>query len=157
MFWMAHGLLQPTREEEDAEDIGELYIKKLVSTSLLQIDDGDDHFRLFDFQNLMTFKRLKMHDLIHDVAQLTMKESSKTRTTVQEGQQEASIEWTSDKFNYLRVLHLTKYMELSSLPDDCFATMKKHLRYLHLPQLKIICRSMLPENTHHVYIYILGL
>ncbi|XP_057742213.1 putative disease resistance protein RGA4 [Arachis stenosperma] len=131
MFWMAHGLLQPTREGEDAEDIGELYIKKLVSTSLLQIDEAAA-YGFPKFKNLMTFKLLKMHDLVHDLARLTMKESSKTRTIVQEGQQEASKEWTSDKFNYLRVLHLTKHMESSSLPDDCFATMKKHLRFLNL-------------------------
>ncbi|XP_057744289.1 disease resistance protein RGA2-like [Arachis stenosperma] len=157
MFWMAHGLLQPTREDEDAEDIGELYIKKLVSTSLLQIHDGDDLFRLFDFQNLMTFKRLKMHDLVHDLAQLTMKESSKTRTIVQEGQQEASIEWASNKFNYLRVLHLRKDMELmSSLPDDCFVKMKKHLRYLYLencPNLKKLTDSIYKmQNLQSLYL-----
>ncbi|XP_016185033.1 putative disease resistance protein RGA3 [Arachis ipaensis] len=138
MFWMAHGLLQPTREEEDAEDIGELYIKKLVSTSLLQINE-EKTFLFPEFQNLMTFKTLKMHDLVHDLAKLTMKESSRTRTVVQEGQQEASIEWISDKFNYMRVLHLKKDTELSSFPDDCFATMKKHLRFLFLenfPSLK---------------------
>ncbi|XP_020972450.1 disease resistance protein RGA2-like [Arachis ipaensis] len=138
MFWMAHGLLQPSREEEDAEDIGELYLKKLVSTSLLQIDEVYS-FLFPKIGNLMAFKNLKMHDLVHDLAKLTMKESSRTRTVVQEGQQEASIEWTSEKFNYLRVLHLTKDMELSSFPDDCFATMKKHLRYLFLgncPSLK---------------------
>ncbi|XP_072063998.1 putative disease resistance protein RGA1 [Arachis hypogaea] len=144
LFWMAHGLLQPTREEEDAEDIGELYIKKLVSTSLLQIEGDSNPY--FDFKNLMTFKILKMHDLVHDLARLTMKESSRTRTVMQEGRQEALIEWTSDKFNYLRVLHLTKYMESSSLPDDCFATMKKHLRYLHLQAGN--CRNLkkLPDS-----------
>ncbi|XP_057744626.1 putative disease resistance protein RGA4 [Arachis stenosperma] len=139
MLWMAHGLLQPTREEEDAEDIGELYLKKLVSTSLLQIHEVYP-FVFPKFRNLMAFKNLKMHDLVHDLAKLTMKESSRTRTVVQQGQQEASIEWTSDKFNYLRVLHLTKHMELSSLlDDDCFVKMKKHLRYLYLgncPSLK---------------------
>ncbi|XLS80485.1 hypothetical protein HN51_046316 [Arachis hypogaea] len=143
MFWMAHGLLQPTREEEDAEDIGELYIKKLVSASLLQIEGDSDPF--LDFKNLMTFKKLKMHDLVHDVAQLTMKKSSKTRTVIHEGQQEASIEWTSNKFNYLRVLELTEDMELSSLSDDCFVTMKKHLRFLYLenrPSLKKLTDSI---------------
>ncbi|XP_015948029.2 putative disease resistance protein RGA3, partial [Arachis duranensis] len=33
MFWMAHGLLQPTREDEDVEDIGEFYIKIEASFS----------------------------------------------------------------------------------------------------------------------------
>nr|XP_025638711.1 putative disease resistance protein RGA4 isoform X1 [Arachis hypogaea] len=180
MFWMAHGLLQPTGEKEDAEDIGELYIKKLVSASLLQIE-GDPNPD-FKFKNLMTFKRLKMHDLVHDLAQLTMKESSKTRTIVQEGQQEASIEWISNKFNYLRVLHLRKHMELSSLPDDCFATMKKHLRYLFLrncPSLKKLpdsicklqsllslglgCNSLqeLPKNMNKLiylqYLFLMGI
>ncbi|XP_057743461.1 putative disease resistance protein RGA3 [Arachis stenosperma] len=138
IFWMAHGLFQPTCEKEDAEDIGELYIEKLVSTSLLQIHEEDSFF-FPKFRNSMAFKKLKMHDLVHDLAQLTMKESSRTRTVMQVGQQEASMEWTSDKFNYLRVLHLTNDMELSSLPDDCFVKMKKHLRYLYLqncPSLK---------------------
>ncbi|MED6182564.1 hypothetical protein PIB30_029557 [Stylosanthes scabra] len=129
MFWMAHGLLQPTSEEEDAEDIGELYIKKLVSTSLLQLFG----LPFMNFTNSITFKFFKMHDLVHDLAKSTMKESNKTRTIVQMGQQEASMEWFSNKkFDYLKVLHLEKDMELTSLSDDCFAPMKKHLRYLHL-------------------------
>ncbi|XLR09732.1 hypothetical protein S83_037670 [Arachis hypogaea] len=130
MFWMAHGLLQPTREDEDAEDIGELYINKLVSASLLQIDASSYSFNL---KNSMTFKRLKMHDLVHELAKLTMKESSKARSIVQLGkQEEASMEeLASDKFKYLKVFNLEE-MKFTSLPDNCFAKMKKHLRYLNL-------------------------
>ncbi|MED6185609.1 hypothetical protein PIB30_058788, partial [Stylosanthes scabra] len=124
MFWTAHGLLQPIHEEYDAEDTGELYIKKLVSASLLQIQG--------DFKYPISFKTLKMHDLVHDVAKLTMKKSSKTRTiVVEEGEQETCTKWASNKFNYLKVLQL-RYMESSSLPSDCFDTMRKHLRYLNL-------------------------
>ncbi|MED6224401.1 hypothetical protein PIB30_083609 [Stylosanthes scabra] len=120
MFWTAHGLLQPIHEEEDAEDIGELYIKKLVSASLLQFER--------DFGYPMSFSRLKMHDLVHDLAQQTMKKSSKKKTILQET---STDEWASKEFNYLRVWHLDCTV-LSSLTDDCFNTMKKHLRYLNL-------------------------
>ncbi|MED6224402.1 hypothetical protein PIB30_083610 [Stylosanthes scabra] len=115
MFWTAHKLLQPIHEDEDAEDIGELYIRKLVSVSFLQIEG--------DFKYPISFEKLKMHDLVHDLAKLTMNKSSKIRSIVQEGEQETSAEWTSNKF---------KYMESSSLLDDFFDTMKKHLRYLNL-------------------------
>ncbi|MED6185613.1 hypothetical protein PIB30_058792 [Stylosanthes scabra] len=148
MFWMAHRLLQPTHEDEDAEDIGELYIKKLVSASLLQIEE--------DFEYSMSFKRLKMHDLVHDLAKSTMQKSSKTRTVVQEGEQDTSTEWASNKFNYLKVLHLT-YIKSSPLPDDFFETTKKHLRFLNLTSCPIseklsdsICKLQILQSLKFV-------
>ncbi|MED6152253.1 hypothetical protein PIB30_090152 [Stylosanthes scabra] len=135
MFWMAHGLLQPIHEDGDAEDIGELYIRKLVSASLLQIEG--------DFKYPISFKTLKMHDLIHDLAKSTLKKSSKTRTIVQEGKKDTSTEWASNKFNYLKVLQL-RCMESSSLPNDCFDTIKKHLRYLNLRYCPIL--EKLPDS-----------
>ncbi|MED6182567.1 hypothetical protein PIB30_029560 [Stylosanthes scabra] len=140
MFWTAHGLLQPIHEEEDVEDIGELYIEKLLSLCLLQIDEEY-------FPDSLLLIRLKMHDLVHDLAKSTMKMSSKTRTIVQgevqEGEQETSTECDSNKFNYVKALHL-RYMESSSLPDDCFETMKKHLRYLNLKHSPIL--EKLPDS-----------
>ncbi|RYR75025.1 hypothetical protein Ahy_A02g009735 [Arachis hypogaea] len=66
-------------------------------------------------------------------------------------------EWASNKFNYLRVLHLRKDMELmSSLPDDCFVKMKKHLRYLYLencPSFKKLTDSICKmQNLQSLYL-----
>ncbi|XP_057999229.1 putative disease resistance protein RGA1 [Hevea brasiliensis] len=56
-FWMAHGLLQSTNENEVLEDIGLRYFQELGSRNFLQ--DFGDFF--FDFN-------CKMHDLLHDLA-----------------------------------------------------------------------------------------
>ena len=56
---MAHGILQsPDNEKRELEDIGELYIKELMSRSLFQ-DVYEDGFYAYSF---------KMHDLVHDLA-----------------------------------------------------------------------------------------
>ncbi|XWS65039.1 hypothetical protein CRYUN_Cryun05aG0056500 [Craigia yunnanensis] len=56
-FWMAHGLLQPSYENEDLEDIGRRYLNDLSSRSFLQ-----------DFHKEFSFNYFKMHDLLHDLA-----------------------------------------------------------------------------------------
>ncbi|KAK8602241.1 hypothetical protein V6N12_052055 [Hibiscus sabdariffa] len=56
-FWMAHGLLQPVRENKELEDIGLQYMKELCSVSFLQV--VEDHEFFFT---------CKMHDLIHDLS-----------------------------------------------------------------------------------------
>ncbi|XVF41673.1 hypothetical protein PTKIN_Ptkin01aG0298800 [Pterospermum kingtungense] len=61
-FWMAHGLLQPSGENEDLEDIGRHYLNDLSSRSFFQ-----------DFEKSFTFNCFKMHDLVHDLAQSVAK------------------------------------------------------------------------------------
>ncbi|XVE90410.1 hypothetical protein DITRI_Ditri20bG0075600 [Diplodiscus trichospermus] len=56
-FWMAHGLLQPSNEKEDMEDIGKRYLNDLSSRSFFQ-----------DFDNEYSFNKFKMHDLLVDLA-----------------------------------------------------------------------------------------
>ncbi|XVF41677.1 hypothetical protein PTKIN_Ptkin01aG0299200 [Pterospermum kingtungense] len=56
-FWMAHGLLQPSGENEDLEYIGRRYLNDLSSRSFFQ-----------DFEKNLTFNYFKMHDLLHDLA-----------------------------------------------------------------------------------------
>ncbi|XVF56226.1 hypothetical protein PTKIN_Ptkin06aG0101700 [Pterospermum kingtungense] len=56
-FWMAHGLLQPARENKELEDIGLRYMNELCTVSFLQV--VEDH----DF-----FFTCRMHDLIHDLS-----------------------------------------------------------------------------------------
>ncbi|MED6152647.1 hypothetical protein PIB30_094035 [Stylosanthes scabra] len=137
MLWMAHGLLQPVNnEEKEPEEIGELYIKKLLSISLLQLDEyiPENELSIISAAGL---NELKMHDLIHDLAKSTMKKSTKdsdkTRTIIaSQTSQESFVEWTSHEFKHLKVLHL-EGRDLELLPDDCFAKVK-HLRYLSLSE-----------------------
>ena len=57
-IWMAHGILQSTNDEnQQLEDVGDLYIKELLSRSFFQ--DAQEEFFCYTF---------KMHDLYHDLA-----------------------------------------------------------------------------------------
>ncbi|XP_057999888.1 putative disease resistance protein RGA1 [Hevea brasiliensis] len=70
-FWMAHGLLESTNENEDLEDIGWRYFQELGSRSFFQ--DFEDHDWYID---------CKMHDLVHDLAlSLTQNEFSAITST----------------------------------------------------------------------------
>ncbi|XP_050242531.1 putative disease resistance protein RGA1 [Quercus robur] len=58
-FWMAHGILQSPKDENlELEDVGNLYIKELLSRS---------YFQDVEQENILYFT-FKMHDLIHDLA-----------------------------------------------------------------------------------------
>ena len=56
-FWMAHGILQ-LHENQELEDVGNLYIKELWSRS---------YFQDVDMRNFLYYT-FKMHDLVHDLA-----------------------------------------------------------------------------------------
>jgi hypothetical protein len=59
-FWMAHGILQsPVNENQELEDIGDLYIKELSSRSFFQDFDEIGFLMVYTFE---------MHDLVHDLA-----------------------------------------------------------------------------------------
>ncbi|KAG8646651.1 putative disease resistance protein RGA1 [Manihot esculenta] len=65
-FWMVHGLVESTNENEELEDIGLRYFQELRSRSFFQ-----------DFEEYDIFIRCKMHDLVHDLAlSLTQNEFS---------------------------------------------------------------------------------
>ncbi|XP_057417848.1 putative disease resistance protein RGA3 [Lotus japonicus] len=74
-LWMAHGLLQTKNEDEEPEDLGEFYIKELVSRSFFEgapeeqvVIDG----LISEELELLGISIFKMHDLIHDLAVSTM-------------------------------------------------------------------------------------
>ncbi|XP_030927376.1 putative disease resistance protein RGA4 [Quercus lobata] len=155
-FWMAHGLLQsPDNENQDLEDIGDSYIKELMSRSLFQ-DVYED--ALFSY----TFK---MHDLVHDLAisiakgecsvvtktstlaaevcHLSILESGQEVTTQLERlnkvqtiifkteQPMSTLKACISRFKYLRVLYLSK-LSFEVLPNSIGSL--KHLRYLDLSE-----------------------
>ncbi|KAK4580612.1 hypothetical protein RGQ29_024308 [Quercus rubra] len=169
-FWMAHGLLQsPNNENQELEDIGELYIKELMSRSLFQDVNQDVEL------NSPFYYTFKMHDLVHDLAlsiakrecSVVTKEStlavevchlsisengqevttqleklSKVQTIIFQKEQSMSLlETCISKFKYLRVLDL-KNSSFEVLPSSIGSL--KHLRYLDLSGNDII--KQLPDS-----------
>ncbi|XWS57359.1 hypothetical protein CRYUN_Cryun09bG0167800 [Craigia yunnanensis] len=61
-FWMTHGLLQPSNENEDLEDIGRRCLNDLSSRSFFQDCDKNSSDNIF-----------QMHDLLHDLAMTVAK------------------------------------------------------------------------------------
>nr|XP_023889599.1 putative disease resistance protein RGA3 [Quercus suber] len=170
-FWMAHGILQsPDNEKQELEDIGELYIKELMSRSLFQ-----DVVK--DFMVSYTFK---MHDLVHDLAlsiakgecsvitkksalaaevcHLSIVENgqevttqleklSKIYTIIFQTEQPASLlEACIARFKYLRMLDLSD-SSFEVLPSSIGSL--KHLRYLDLSDNRII--KQLPDSICKLY------
>ncbi|KAK8262193.1 hypothetical protein V6Z12_D13G239700 [Gossypium hirsutum] len=56
-LWMANGLLEHPKQNQEWEDVGKRYLNKLLSRCLIQKEE--------DFHLKFTFK---MHDLVHDLA-----------------------------------------------------------------------------------------
>ncbi|XP_021281950.1 putative disease resistance protein RGA3 [Herrania umbratica] len=66
-FWLAHGLIQTSKKNEDLEDIGRQYLNDLVSRCFFQ-----------DYEEELIFINFKMHDLLHDLALLIAKNECST-------------------------------------------------------------------------------
>ncbi|XP_023891714.2 disease resistance protein RGA2-like [Quercus suber] len=177
---MAHGILQSSaNESQELEDVGDLYIKELLSRSFFQdVDQGE-------FLPVYTFK---MHDIVHDLAisiakgecsvvtktstlaakfcHLSILESgqevttqlkrlSKVQTIIFKIEQPLSIlKACISRFKYLRVLDLSK-SSFEVLPNSIGSL--KHLRYLDLTEN---CRiKQLPDSIcklHSLQTLVLG-
>ncbi|KAM3691151.1 hypothetical protein ACJW31_09G173800 [Castanea mollissima] len=167
-FWMAHGILQsPANGSQELEDVGDLYIKELLSRTFFQDVDQKDMIPVF-----FTFK---MHDLVHNLAlsiakgeysvvtkkstlaaevcHLSILENgqevttqleklSRVQTIIFKTEQPASLlEACIARFKYLRVLDLSK-SSFEVLPSSIGSL--KHLRNLNLSYNCII--KQLPDS-----------
>ncbi|KAM3739060.1 hypothetical protein ACB098_09G177400 [Castanea mollissima] len=167
-FWMAHGALQ-SHENKELEDIGDLYIKELLSRSFFQDVEEDLYYSSFVMHDLM-------HDLALSVAQgecLTVTKKSDIDEKVRhlsfvDNDQEfvmplhklsrvqtiifqielplSFVEACISRFEYLRVLDLSdsSFEVLSSSVGAL-----KHLRYLNLSFNHII--KQLPDSICKLY------
>ncbi|KAF2307987.1 hypothetical protein GH714_034099 [Hevea brasiliensis] len=167
-FWMAHGLLESTNDNEDLEDIGWRYFQELGSRSFFQ-----------DFEEEDWIIRCKMHDLVHDLAlSLTQNEfSTITSTTTQisksvrhllfpdftslphglstllqdlehvrtalfmrtEENSQSALDLCLSRLKYLRMLDLSQYK--LDVPLERIGSLK-HLRLLVLPEIKKVPNSI---------------
>ncbi|XP_027351098.1 putative disease resistance protein RGA3 [Abrus precatorius] len=104
-IWMAHGLLQPTNENEDPECLGELYFRQLISMSFFQFEDEFGSPFQDEVLKVLGYEGYKMHDLIHDLAMSTMNGEttvmSSASTHVNEKVRHISISINSDQLPLL--------------------------------------------------------
>uniref|UniRef100_A0A7N2M3B9 CC-NBS-LRR protein n=2 Tax=Quercus lobata TaxID=97700 RepID=A0A7N2M3B9_QUELO len=166
-FWMTHGILQSPKDENvELADVGDLYIKELLSRSFFQDVSQEEFVPMYTF---------KMHDLVHDLAlsiakgecsvvtkkstlvaevcHLSILENgqevttqleklSKVKTIIFKTEQPASfLEACIARFKYLRVLDLSN-SSFEVLPSSVGNL--KHLRYLDLSGNRII--KQLPNS-----------
>ncbi|KAG4113129.1 hypothetical protein ERO13_D13G203300v2 [Gossypium hirsutum] len=148
-LWMANGLLEHSKQNQEREDVGKRYLNELLSRCLIQMEQ--DYWLFFTF---------KMHDLVHDLAlDVSQKEcktvNSETETVdenvrhlllwdeklvgvpliIQNASKESKTTYESlinlclSNFKYLRALDL-RNSPLTALPNS-IGTLK-HLRHLDL-------------------------
>ncbi|KAF2308172.1 hypothetical protein GH714_036306 [Hevea brasiliensis] len=135
-FWMAHGLLESTNENEDLEDIGWRYFQELGSRSFFQ-----------DFEEEDSFINCKMHDLLHDLAlSLTQNEFStiiSTTTHISKSVRHllfpgfTSLPALSQYLEQVRTAVFMRTEENSQSALDLCLSRLKYLRMLDLAQYKL--------------------
>ncbi|KAM3691144.1 hypothetical protein ACJW31_09G173300 [Castanea mollissima] len=140
-FWMAHGIIQSSKDENlELEDVGNLYIKELLSRSF---------FQDVEQENILQWAR--SYDTIREVEQSSDYYFPNRPIHV--------LETCISRFKYLRVLDL-KNSSFEVLPSSIGSL--KHLRYLDLSYNLIIKRlpdsicklhglqTLLLENCHNL-------
>ncbi|XWS65019.1 hypothetical protein CRYUN_Cryun05aG0054700 [Craigia yunnanensis] len=115
-FWMAHGLLQPSNENEDLEDIGRRFLNDLSSRSFFQ-----------DFDKEYFFNSFKMHDLLHDLAITVAKNECCTVNSSKQNIPQGVRHLCVDNLDFLeenpfRFIDIDKLCHVRTF---CFRNMKK--------------------------------
>ncbi|BFG15525.1 hypothetical protein CerSpe_017990 [Prunus speciosa] len=165
-LWMAQGLLHPSPDKsKEMEDIGNEYFDILLQSSLFQ-DARTDEYGIIS--------KCKMHDLVHDLAELVSKFETSTQdkyghtlevrhvalvsTSILESIRESSVGrlhslFSDGKlpsnmlpgFKALRVLNLFK-ANIEELPISIGKL--KHLRYLDISETRF---KILPNSIGKLY------
>ncbi|CBI29848.3 unnamed protein product, partial [Vitis vinifera] len=172
-FWLAHGLIQPSSQNQDLEDIGNEYITELCSISFFQ-----------DVQDCKFCVYFKMHDLVHDLAKSVAQFEQHTLDAIEKinsnevqhvllsGDDPEEVLTLLQKITKLRTILFRnggatslsfvttcaskfKYMRYLDLSDSSFEVLPssignmKHLRYLSLLRNKRI--KKLPASICKLY------
>ncbi|ONI26222.1 hypothetical protein PRUPE_1G010700 [Prunus persica] len=156
-LWMAQGFLCSS-DNKDMEDIGDEYFTILLQNSLFQDVIRDD---------FGTIIYCKMHDLVHDLAEVVSRSEmedklenqhvawdpskssernvEKRRSLFVNGDQALSINTLLMSFKALRVLNLYR-ADIEELPSSIGVLI--HLRYLNVSRTKI---KQLPKSIGKLY------
>ena len=172
-FWLAHGLIQPSSQNQDLEDNGNEYITELCSRSFFQ-----------DVQDCKFCVYFKMHDLVHDLAKSVAQFEQHTLDAIEKinsnevqhvllsGDDPEEVLTLLQKITKLRTILFRnggatslsfvttcaskfKYMRYLDLSDSSFEVLPssignmKHLRYLSLLRNKRI--KKLPASICKLY------
>ncbi|BBG93366.1 hypothetical protein Prudu_001353 [Prunus dulcis] len=131
-LWMAEGLLHSSSNQE-MEDIGNGYFNILLQNSLFQDVTMDKDGVVIT---------CKMHDLVHDLAELVSKSVGKLRSLFSNGE---DLSDSLSSFHSLRVLNLYD-AEIVELPSSIGRL--KQLRYLDVSGTRI---KELPKSIGKLY------
>ncbi|KAJ7976790.1 Disease resistance protein [Quillaja saponaria] len=111
-FWIAHGLIPLSNENQNLEEIGIKYMHELCSRSFFQ-----------DFENCGHYYKLRMHDLAHDLALFVEKGECLTVQSL-----------SQNKFRTGKVRHLSFLVsEIDLLADQAIYLKFESLRTIYFP------------------------
>ncbi|XWS57358.1 hypothetical protein CRYUN_Cryun09bG0167700 [Craigia yunnanensis] len=113
-FWMAHGLLQPSNENEDLEDIGRRCLNDLSSRSFFQDFDKNSSSNIF-----------KMHDLLHDLAMTVAKNECRIINSSKQNIPQGVRHLFINNLDFLEENPSSFLDKLSHVHTFCFKDMKE--------------------------------
>ncbi|CBI27233.3 unnamed protein product, partial [Vitis vinifera] len=145
-MWMGQGLIRPSEQNEEMEDIGHRYIDELLQKSFFQDVEEDIPGFFYSF---------KMHDLVHDLALLVAQpecsmlnfDSENISTKVRH-----RLPNSICKLHHLQTLNLLGYCsELLALPEGMgHLTALRQLQIERCPKLAERCKPRTGEDWNKI-------
>ncbi|KAI5410567.1 hypothetical protein KIW84_055902 [Lathyrus oleraceus] len=142
LLWMAEGFLDHSQDKKTMEEVGDEFFAELLSRSLIQQLHDDYGKQIF-----------VMHDLVNDLATAVSGRScyrhefgAKSYENVQYNLSRNVVNYLLPTFERLRVLSLSKYRNITTLPVTVGNLVQ--LRYLDLSRTDI---ASLPDTICNLY------